>query len=169
MAPANGTMRRGPLISSGVLLGAGMGGFVDGILFHQILQYHNMLSGKLPPTNLIDAKINMTWDGYFHAAVWVMTAIGIAMLWRAGQRRDVPWSTRMFVGSLWAGWGIFNLVEGTIDHEILGIHHVYEYTSNHLPADMAFLAFGAVVLGIGWGLIRAGSSDTAPRGEVGQD
>ena len=25
---------------------------------------------------------------------------------------------------LLVGWGAFNLVEGTIDHEILGIHHV---------------------------------------------
>ena len=29
-----------PLIASGVLLGIGMGGFVDGILFHQILKLH---------------------------------------------------------------------------------------------------------------------------------
>ena len=48
-----------PLIASGILMGAGMGGFVDGIVFHQILQLHNMVSGWLPPSNLVDAKVNM--------------------------------------------------------------------------------------------------------------
>ena len=41
------------------MLGIGMGGFVDGILFHQVLQTHNMLSAKYPPTTLVNAEINM--------------------------------------------------------------------------------------------------------------
>jgi uncharacterized membrane protein len=32
-------------IPPGLLLGAGLGGFFDGILFHQLLQWHNMVSG----------------------------------------------------------------------------------------------------------------------------
>ena len=64
-----GRTHRTPLIAAGILMGAGMGGFVDGILLHQILQWHNMLSGKMPPNNLVDAKVNMYWDGIFHAAV----------------------------------------------------------------------------------------------------
>jgi uncharacterized membrane protein len=159
-------LQRGPLISAGILLGAGMGGFVDGILFHQILQVHNMLSARLPPNDLVAAKVNMTWDGYFHAGVWVMTALGLTLLWRCGQRTDVPWSTRTFAGSLAAGWGLFNLIEGLIDHEMLGIHHVYEYTPNHLPADLAFLASGLLLLLGGWVLIREGRGDTATRGEA---
>jgi uncharacterized membrane protein len=59
-------MNRGPLIAAGTLMGTGMGGFVDGILFHQVLQIHNMLSAKLPPNTLINAKVNMIWDGLFH-------------------------------------------------------------------------------------------------------
>ena len=81
-----------PLIAAAILMGAGMGGFVDGILFHQILQWHNMLSGWLPPTNLVDAKINMLWDGFFHASVWTMTILGLAMLLRVASRSDVRWS-----------------------------------------------------------------------------
>lgn len=161
------TVQRGPLISAGVFLGIGLGGFIDGIVLHQILQFHNMLSNRLPPDNLVNAKINMTWDGYFHAAVWVMTAVGLYLLFRAGQQRDVPWSGKILFGSLIAGWGLFNLVEGIIDHQLLGIHHVYEYTTNKLPFDLAFLGIGGVLLlFIGWALIRAGSNDTAPRGEV---
>jgi uncharacterized membrane protein len=36
----------------GVVLGIRMGGFLDGILLHQILQWHNMLSTVLPPSTL---------------------------------------------------------------------------------------------------------------------
>jgi uncharacterized membrane protein len=162
-----GTLQRGPLISAGVFLGIGLGGFVDGIVFHQILQAHNMLSNRFPPDNLVNAKINMTWDGYFHAGVWLMAAIGLYLLFRAGQRRDVPWSGKTLLGSLIAGWGLFNLVEGIIDHQILGIHHVYEYAANKMPYDMAFLAIGGLgFLLIGGALIRAGSTDSLPRGEA---
>ncbi len=143
-----------------------MGGFVDGIVLHQILQVHNMLSNRIPPNDLVSAKVNMTWDGYFHAGVWVLTALGLILLFRAGQRRDVPWSGKILLGSWIAGWGLFNLVEGIIDHHILGLHHVYEYTANKLPYDLAFLAGGVLFLLVGWTLIRAGSRETARRGEA---
>ena len=158
--------RRSPLIAAGVLIGAGLGGFVDGITFHQILQWHNMLSAKIPPNDLVSAKINMYWDGLFHAAVWVLTVMGLFLLWRAGQRRDVPWSGRTFLGAVSIGWGLFNVVEGTLDHQILGIHHVFEYTTNKLPWDIGYLVFGVVMLFIGSILIRIGNGDVEPRGEA---
>ncbi|GAB2791274.1 putative membrane protein [Hymenobacter luteus] len=150
-----------------MLLGAGLGGFVDGIVLHQILQWHNMLSNQLPPDNLVAAKVNMYWDGVFHAAVWVLTAIGLRVLWAASRRPDVPWSGRTLVGGLLLGWGLFNVIEGLIDHTILGLHHVYEYTEQKMPWDMAFLAFGGLLLLAGWALVRAGRADTAPRTAYG--
>jgi uncharacterized membrane protein len=155
---------RRPLIAAGTLLGLGLGGFVDGILFHQILQVHNMLSARYPKTGvdaataLVNIEINMFWDGLFHAATWTMTALGLALLWRVVRRRDVPLSTRTFVGSLALGWGVFNLVEGLIDHELLGIHHVVE-NGRHLPWDLAFLASGVVLILLGWFTIRSGRGD----------
>lgn len=149
--------QRGPLISAGMFLGIGLGGFLDGIVFHQILQTHNMLSNRIPPDTLVNAKINMTWDGYFHAMVWVMTAIGLYRLFVAGKRDDVPWSGKILFGAMLAGWGLFNLVEGIIDHHVLGIHHVMEYVSNKLPYDMGFLASGVIFVLAGWMFIRAGS------------
>ncbi|MBW3127143.1 DUF2243 domain-containing protein [Hymenobacter profundi] len=74
----------------------------------------------------------------------------------------MPWSGRSFSGALILGWGLFNVIEGIIDHEVLGLHHVYEYTDNHLPADLGFLAFGALQLALGWALIRAGRVDAEP-------
>jgi uncharacterized membrane protein len=154
---------RRPLIAAAILIGAGLGGFVDGIVFHQILQVHNMLSARIPPDTLLNAKINMVWDGFFHALTWIMTGSGIAMLWKAGARSDVVWSTRSFVGSLLVGWGLFNVIEGVIDHHLLGIHHVVEQL-HESGYDYAFLAFGALLLLAGGGLIRSGRHDREPRG-----
>lgn len=164
MTPPPAVNRR-PLIAAATLLGIGLGGFVDGIVFHQILQTHQMLTGKLPPTSVRNIEINMFWDGLFHAFTWASTMTGMALLWQAGKRPDVPWSTRTFVGGQALGWGLFNLVEGIIDHHILHIHHVTE-TENHLVWDLAFLASGVVLIGIGLALIRSGRNDTLSRGAV---
>lgn len=141
--------RARPLLSAGLALGIGMGGFVDGILFHQILQFHNMLSARIPNTDYVGAKVNMVWDGFFHAGVWTITAAGIVLLWRAGRRGDANLSGRLFCGALLMGWGLFNLVEGVIDHHILQLHHVYEPMGLSIW-DYAFLLWGAVMALGGW-------------------
>lgn len=156
---------RRPLIAAGTLLGIGMGGFVDGILFHQILQLHNMLSATRPPTTLVNVEINMVWDGLFHALTWTMTALGLALLWRAGERPDVPWSRRTFVGSLPLGWGLFNLVEGIVDHYLLNIHHVYERAGRSIW-DLAFLGSGVLLIALGWAIIRSARNDETLRGRT---
>jgi predicted membrane protein DUF2243 len=56
-----------------VLLGIGLGGFVDGIVLHQIFQWHHMLSNWIPPITMEAMHINMVWDGLFHAVVWLVT------------------------------------------------------------------------------------------------
>lgn len=169
--PTPENTNRRPLIAAATLLGIGMGGFVDGILFHQLLQTHNMLSapGYYPKTGVdplrlvVNLEVNMFWDGLFHVFTWGMTAAGLALLWRCGQRPEVPWSTRTLVGGLAVGWGLFNLVEGVIDHHILHIHHVTE-TENHLIWDLAFLGSGVVLIAVGLAVINAARHETTPRG-----
>jgi uncharacterized membrane protein len=151
----------GPLVASGMLLGTGLGGFVDGIVLHQILQWHNMLSSKLPPTDLVAIKVNMVWDGLFHAMTWLITVVGLVQLFRAGRRDDVPWSGRALLGGMSAGWGLFNVVEGVIDHQILGIHHVHPGTGE-LAWDLAFLASGLLLAALGYGLIRVAKRMSEP-------
>ncbi len=158
-------MRQGPLVSAGILLGTGLGGFVDGIVLHQILQWHNMLSSIRPPTDLITMKYNMLWDGLFHALTWLATALGLVRLWKAGQRSDVPWSTRTLVGALLLGWGLFNFIEGLIDHQILGIHHVHP-GQGELAWDLGFLASGVAMAAAGWLSVREGRRDSTPRGQL---
>ena len=61
-----------------LLLGIGLGGFVDGILFHQILQWHHMLTARgFPPTTVENLKENTFADGLFHGLTWVAIAVGL--------------------------------------------------------------------------------------------
>jgi uncharacterized membrane protein len=137
------------LITAGTVLGFGLGGFVDGIALHQIMQWHNMGSAVLPPVTLDAMHVNMMWDGLFHAATWIVTFIGVWMLWSEGQR----WAPtpRVMSGQLLLGWGAFNLIEGVIDHHLLNIHHVRDMPV-HVPAyDWIFLAVGGVLfVALGW-------------------
>ena len=81
MEADNKTPVHRPLIVAGVILGLGLGGFVDGIVLHQILQWHHMLSSVRPPTTITQMKINMLWYGLFDAATWILTVFGIGLLW----------------------------------------------------------------------------------------
>lgn len=140
-----------------------LGGFMEGIVFHNILQWHHMLSSTVVPNDLATMQENMFADGLFNAIVWSMTVVGIALLWRAGQIPKIPWSTRTFVGSLLLGWGALYVVEGLINHHILGLHHVHP-GPNQLAWDLAYLSVGVLVAAIGSGLIRVGRRDVTPRG-----
>lgn len=146
-----------PARRAGLTLGIGLGGFVDGILLHQILEWHNMGSSVLPPTTMAAMRQNMIWDGWFHAAVWTITLVGVYLL-LADARRGAPLpSARVFTGQLVLGWGIFNLVEGIVDHEILGIHHVRDLPTYIPLYDWLFLAIaGLGFVALGWRLARPG-------------
>ncbi|HLT46926.1 MAG TPA: DUF2243 domain-containing protein [Rubricoccaceae bacterium] len=142
--------------NAGLLLGLGLGGFFDGFALHQIAQWHNMLSARVPPTTMEAMRANMAADGWFHAAVWVLTLAGALLLYRASRSgRPLP-PTRWFVGLLIAGWGLFNLVEGLIDHHLLQLHHVRDVPA-HVPAyDYVFLAIGGLgFLALGWWMARS--------------
>ncbi len=86
-------------------MGLGLGGLFDGIVLHQILQWHHMVSneGRWPLTTVAGLKANTLGDGLFHAATWIFTVAGVFLLWRALSRPNGPWSTKLFVGLLLMG------------------------------------------------------------------
>ena len=140
------------------VMGLGLGGFVDGILLHQILQWHHMLSGAPGGESMrtvVGLEANTLADGFFHLATWFLVAGGSWLMlraWREG-RIAPPW--RAHLGMLLVGWGIFNLVEGLIDHQLLGIHHVRDDLGGPLGWDLGFLALGAVLVLGGFAMARS--------------
>ena len=161
MAAAKSTRsRRSPPWLPSFILGLGLGGFIDGIVLHQILQWHHMLTGDAggePMDTITGLETNTLVDGFFHAVAWLLVTVATVLLVRAWQRRELapPWRTH--AGLLLAGWGAFNLVEGLIDHQILGIHHVRDDLGAPLGWDLAFLASGALLIAVGAALTPAGS------------
>ncbi len=153
---------------AGILLGIGLGGFADGIALHQIMHWHNMGSARVPPTTLDALKQNMVWDGFFHAAVWLATLIGVYMLLSDARRNVLLPTARAFTGQLLLGWGSFNLVEGIIDHHLLDLHHVRDLPV-HVPAyDWLFLLIGGLGLALlGWALSRLDSPAPLERSTPG--
>jgi uncharacterized membrane protein len=150
-------------ISAGVLFGLGLGGFFDGIVLHQLLQWHHLLTNAgYPPTSIENLEINTLWDGLFHATTYVFVVLGLIVLWRASRRTHIRWSSKLLVGSLLIGFGIFNLVEGIVDHHLLGIHHVNETVprAQWVYWDLGFLARGAAMLAGGWFILEAGRRET---------
>ena len=139
------------ILTAGFVLGVGLGGFADGILLHQIAQWHNMGSAVLPPHTMEAMKLNMLWDGLFHALTWIVTLAGVWMLW--ADQQDAAPNARVLAGQMMLGWGAFNLVEGVIDHHLLNLHHVRDLPV-HVPAyDWTFLLVGGVLfVAIGWRL-----------------
>ena len=142
-------------ISPGIVLGLGLGGFIDGIALHQILQWHNMGSAKVPPITMTAMQQNMSWDGWFHLATLVLTVIGVCLLLNHARGGRLLPDAASFTGQLLLGWGAFNLVEGIIDHHLLEIHHVRDLPM-HVPLyDWLFLGIGGVgLLLTGWSLAR---------------
>lgn len=144
-------------VASGIFFGLGLGGFFDGIVLHQLLQWHHLVtSAGYPPDTVENLKVNTFWDGLFHGLTYVFVVIGLVILWRAARRSHVRWSSRLLLATFLMGFGLFNLVEGTISHQILGIHHVNETVAREywIYWDLGFLAWGAVMLVGGWLLLR---------------
>jgi uncharacterized membrane protein len=111
-----------------------------------------------PATDLIGLKDNTFADGLFHASTWIAATVGVFLLWRAARRGATVWDSRRLLGWVLAGWGLFNVLEGLVDHHILKIHHVREGVGNYEIYDIGFLVFGAVLLIVGVLLGQAGHS-----------
>lgn len=147
----------------GILLGVGLGGFVDGILLHQLLRWHHMLSGTdhdnigvrfYDPNTVPGLRMNTIWDGVFHVVCWIAVLAGLAVLYaRVTRDRRRVWASRVLWGWVLTGWGLFNLVEGLLDHQILGIHHV-RGGPHQAWWDAAFLILGVLLILAGYALRR---------------
>jgi uncharacterized membrane protein len=140
------------LITAGLFLGIGVGGLITDILLRQILQWHHMLSSRIPPETLAATNFNMVWDGVASLMSLATILTGVALLVRAA-RRGATMSSGVLIGAMLAGWGLFTIVEGMIAHLLFAAHHTHS-GHNHLAWDLGSLIFGAALMLIGSAIAR---------------
>ncbi len=136
-----GTSNRSVL--SGALVGLGVAGFVDEVVFHQLLHWHHFYDRGTPEAGLVS-------DGLFHVGSWVAMVAGLFLF--ADLRRRDTWIPRRWWGGLLTGLGGFQLYDGIVQHKLLELHQI-RYGVDITPYDVvwnvvavAFLVAGVVVL-----------------------
>jgi uncharacterized membrane protein len=152
-----------PTRAPGLLFGLGLGGFVDGIVLHQVLQWHHLLShvDAYPTTTVAGLEVNTLADGFFHAAMWFLVLAGAIATLRAFRHGRLAPSWSFHVGLVLAGWGAFNVVEGVVDHQLLGIHHVRDDLGAPASWDIGFLVVSVLLVVAGLALHRRGAASLA--------
>lgn len=145
--------KKGLINIGSFVLGFGFLGALDGIVFHQLLQWHSVIMAT-------DRSGQIVSDGIFHFAVTITLVLGGILLWIAGNPTTLAKGVRLLVGSFLIGGGAFNMIEGVINHHILQIHRVKPGDPNALTYDLAFLGVGLILFIIGYFIKRSGKSQT---------
>ena len=135
-----------------LVTGIGLGAFLDGIVFHQVLQWHHLVVGYRAADDLAGLQYNTFWDGIFHVAAWLTLAIGLVWLVRVNPRRGHIGARGLLAWAL-IGWGSFNLADQVVFHMILGAHHI-RMVESYQVYDAAYTALGALLVASGLALGR---------------
>ncbi|HSK40619.1 MAG TPA: DUF2243 domain-containing protein, partial [Arenibaculum sp.] len=150
---------------AGYLIGFAMGGFFDGILLHQVLQWHHLLSAVEGPA-FRDLRVQVLADGIFHAAMYAVAAAGLWLLWRTRHQFARAGADRLLFAGFLVGFGAWHVADGILFHWILGIHRIRMAADAPLAWDLLFFVPGVLLVVAGWllrGTIGPGPG-TAPCG-----
>lgn len=146
---------RGPpraAIAAGFLLGVGLAGLLDGIVFHQLLEWHHFVSARTG-----DARTNVLADGAFHLGAWIATFLGVALAWR--HRTVLP--GRSLVAAAVAGAAAFNLLDVVVNHFLLRVHTLHP--SGSLVYEGAFVLLNVAVGAYAWHRLEGGYGSAMKR------
>ncbi|WP_375461672.1 DUF2243 domain-containing protein [uncultured Enterovirga sp.] len=147
-----------PTVAAGVL-GFALGGFIDGILLHQVLQWHHLLS-LVGGEGLRDIRVQILADGLFHVLMYVIALGGLWLLWRSRDRITGRRDDLRIVGSAFLGFGVWQVVDVVGFHWVMGIHRIRVDVPNPLFWDIAWLVVFAVPsLAAAWWLMRKTGHD----------
>ncbi len=128
---------------SGYVLGFALGGFFDGILLHQVLQWHHLLS-LVDDERVQTLRTQILADGLFHVLMYAIATIGLVMLWRARQALNDAGAGRVLLATLLIGFGVWNVIDVVGFHWIAGIHRIRVDVDNRLFWDLLWLALFAL-------------------------
>jgi uncharacterized membrane protein len=146
------------------VIGFALSGFFDGILLHQLLQWHHLFS-LVPGDAWRDIRNQILVDGLFHVLMYLVAAIGLVLLWRARGGLARGGAGRQVAGGALLGFGIWNVVDVVGFHWLIGIHRIRVGVPDPMLYDLGWLAaFAVPFILAGWWLLRrrgGGSPGTA--------
>lgn len=143
------------------LLGFAFGGFFDGILLHQILQWHHLLLG-IQAGPLADMRVQLLADGLFHALMYLIALGSVLSLWRSRSVSATLPAAALLASAL-LGFGAWHVVDAVLSHWVLGIHRIKMDSPYPLAWDVAWLVtFGFSALLAGLWLKRRHVPDRRP-------
>lgn len=153
---ANKPRRR--LIAATFVLGIALSGFFDGILLHQVLQWHHLLS-LVPGARFDDLRTQVYADGLFHVAIYAVALYALVLLWRARHALDEPGAGGTVAGGVLLGFGAWNIADVGIFHWLMGIHRIRVNVPDPMTYDLIwFVGLGLAVAGAGLWVLRRGFS-----------
>lgn len=142
------------VIAGWLMVGFALGGFFDGILLHQILQWHHLLSG-LDSADSANLPFQIMMDGMFHLLMYVLGVLGIILILRGRSGRVALHTNRILQLAL-IGFAAWHIVDAVVSHWLLGIHRIRQDSDQPLFWDLAWLiVFGLGPLGLAW-LLQSG-------------
>lgn len=151
------TPRNAQLDTAAAVIGFGMGGVFDFMVLQLVFQWHNMISNRVPVTTLEALRLNNFWDGIGELIMWVFVWVGLFLLIRAVRGNAFVPTTLRVVGLFILGWGVFNFVDGILNHHILALHNVREDAADKDFWNIWFLVLAGIVQPFaGWLIARAG-------------
>ena len=153
----------GHFAAAGYLLGISLGGFFDGILLHQVLQWHHLLSLVENPAAQ-DIRTQILADGLFHVLMYAIATFGLVYLWKSRKEFSEPGAGKWLFGTMLLGFGLWNVADVVLFHWILQIHRIRVDVSNPLFWDLLWLCVvGLPFLVAGW-LLRSRTNRDGGRG-----
>lgn len=139
-------VQRLPGAVPGLLLGVGLGALLDGLLMHGVLQWHHLLGAG----GTRSAATVLRADAVFELVAWGVTVLGLLLSFHAWRHGGPVASWGSELGLLLAGWGLFDLGDGLLLHQALGLHHVRDDLGGPLSWDLGYLGLGALLALVGW-------------------
>lgn len=166
MTPSGAGRARSGLGRAGFVLGFAFGGFFDGVMLHQVLQWHHLLS-LVPGEDLRRIEVQILADGGFHVLMWAIAAAGLWLLWRARDDLAADRTGRGLLVAFLLGFAAWNALDVIGFHWVLHIHRIRVDVpaGDRLRWDLLWLAlFSVLPLAAAWLARRTGGRSAGPFG-----
>ncbi|AZO39370.1 MAG: DUF2243 domain-containing protein [Mesorhizobium sp.] len=131
-----------------LLVGFALAGFFDGIVLHQILQWHHLLSAFSPGSDL---RFQVMSDGLFHLVMYLLLVLASILLVAARATNSRVVTTSEILRLSLVGFGMWHVADAVVFHWLLGLHRIKINSDAPLAWDIGWLViFGLLPLLLAW-------------------